>query len=644
MIRPNTQGRNPPVSKNVTSPEAQDWRRQIATEVAAIYARDPRVVAVTLGGSVARGSTDRYSDADIYCYCRDLPSTREFSAWARQAGGERCNCYGDADAVWGHYYFDDFMMDVKLMLVSALETLLDDVVDRFDTDESKQFTIGGILDCVPICGKPLVEKWQTKAAAYPLELARAKVRQHLWFGPHWYMLPMLRDRGEVLYIYEFFHRWTKNIVGILAALNRRYDRGELKGVAPFLDSLPVKPKDVARRLRSCYEIEAEVAIEEFHHIIEEVFNLVEEHMPEIDTREARRIFNHPPLASDDPPQRRYSEWRANDAKQEPIVVAGIDSNLKLAAKGDLSAVKKILVEKSSMLNAMNEGHHRTLLWEAANGNRMEVVRYLVEKGADVNIPGRYRSETLVLLKPYCIARKKKRKQIAEYLLKNGTEIDIYSAAFLGELEILKKHTEENENSANILHPDDSVWSIIPLHYAVAGGQTETANHLIQIKTNVSKHSELLLDMACRLGRMDLIHLLVDAGADPLKTPVFSVVYKSSPEIMAFFFGKGVDVDKKDNVTGWPPIAYVSRGDKGEHPEKVKSLIKYGADVNASGPKGVTALHAAAKAGFVSVIDALLNAGADVDAKMKSGETPLALARKHKRAAAEELLKENGATA
>ena len=286
----------------MASAETQDWRRQIATEVAAIYAHDPRVVAVALGGSVARGSTDRYSDADIYCYCHDLPSEQDFLAWAQQVGGERCKCYGDVDAIWGHYYFDDFMIDVKLMLVSALETVLDDVIDRFDTEEGKHFVVGGILDCAPVCGAALIEKWRTKAAAYPMELARAKVRKHLWFGPHWYLLPMLRDRGEVLYVYEFFHRWTRHIVGILAALNRRYDRGELKGVALFLDNLPIKPEDVSLRLQSCYEMKAETALDEFHRLIEEVFDLVEEHMPEIDAHEARRIFNHPPLASDNPPQ------------------------------------------------------------------------------------------------------------------------------------------------------------------------------------------------------------------------------------------------------------------------------------------------------------------------------------------------------
>ena len=142
--------------------------------------------------------------------------------------------------------------------------------------------------------------------------------------------------------------------------------------------------------------------------------------------------------------------------------------------------------------------------------------------------------------------------------------------------------------------------------------------------------------------MDLIRLLVDAGADPARVEVFSVVYKGSFEIMEFFFRNGVDVNKKGKVTGWPPIAYVSRGDKGEHPEKVQSLIQYGAAVDAPGPKGVTALHAAAKAGFSTVIEVLLDAGANINAKTDAGETPLDLSRKHKRTAASKLIETNGA--
>jgi hypothetical protein len=155
------------------------------------------------------------------------------------------------------------------------------------------------------------------------------------------------------------------------------------------------------------------------------------------------------------------------AKPKRTVMTGIDPVLKFAAKGNLAVVKKILAEQPAFLNAMSDGHHRTFLWEAAHSNRLEVVKYLVQKGADVNIPGRYRSETFVLLKPYCIAAKRQRKEIANFLLTNGTERDIYSVAFLGNLEMLKKLVAKNASLINATHPEDSAWDATPLHYAIA---------------------------------------------------------------------------------------------------------------------------------------------------------------------------------
>lgn len=45
----------------------------------------------------------------------------------------------------------------------------------------------------------------------------------------------------------------------------------------------------------------------------------------------------------------------------------------------------------------------TLLGEAANKGRLEVVENLIEQGADVVIPGRYRNETLIQIKPFTAA-------------------------------------------------------------------------------------------------------------------------------------------------------------------------------------------------------------------------------------------------
>ncbi len=59
----------------------------------------------------------------------------------------------------------------------------------------------------------------------------------------------------------------------------------------------------------------------------------------------------------------------------------------------------------------------------------------------------------------------------------------------------------------------------------------------------------------------------------------------------------------------------------ENTALVRAMIRYGADVTVL-YKGRTALHCAAKAGFVNVVEALIEYGSDVNALNERGQTPL----------------------
>ena len=104
---------------------------------------------------------------------------------------------------------------------------------------------------------------------------------------------------------------------------------------------------------------------------------------------------------------------------------------------------------------------------------------------------------------------------------------------------------------------------------------------------------------------------------------------------------GLDCDKK-YIHGWPPIAYLCRGDKGEHPEKIERLLKYVKNINAQTPKGISALHCASKAGYLKVVKLLIENGIEINIRDKRGETPLHYSRKYKRIEVENYLVNNGA--
>jgi len=318
-----------------------------------------------------------------------------------------------------------------------------------------------------------------------------------------------------------------------------------------------------------------------------------------------------------------------------------DKVLKIASKGELKKIKDLLITYPDILNRPSEGHNRTILWEAVNKNRIPLAEYLIQKGADVNIPGRYRSQTFVLLKPYCIAVRNKNQQLQNLILSNGHQMDIYSLSYLGKLDDIQKAIRSNKKLINYPQREDNSWRVIPLHFAVVSKKIETVRELIKLGSEVKAHSKLLYDIACRTNEIDIIKLLSNHGGIPTEVDVFSVFYNCNDEVINYFTANGLNCDKLTDL-GWPALVYLCRGDKGEHPEKVKKLLQHIKNINAQTPKGVTALHASAKAGFTRVTQVLIDHGININTRDINGKTALSYSIKNKREETKDILLKHGA--
>lgn len=297
-----------------------------------------------------------------------------------------------------------------------------------------------------------------------------------------------------------------------------------------------------------------------------------------------------------------------------------DKILALARRGDLAALRSLLKADPGLIAAAGP-HGRTLLWEAVRFGHETLADFLLEHGAPVDVPGRHRAESHVLLTPLCVSRWRGRDALTARLETHGAKLDAYGAAFLGDFPAVRRFVETDPAVVNRPLPDDTIWKTTPLHFASSGGQWEIASFLCEHGADIALHGPLLLDIAARRGNRALVELFLDRGAIVQSLTAFSVlISENAAELLPILVPRGLDING-DNF-GYPALVYAARGDKGEHPEWIEVLLAYGADVNIRDRKGNTALHAAARAGFCKVATVLLNAGADVNTRNSAGRTPL----------------------
>ncbi len=295
-----------------------------------------------------------------------------------------------------------------------------------------------------------------------------------------------------------------------------------------------------------------------------------------------------------------------------------------AGRGDLDTVHAVLAEKPHWLRRIG-AHGRTMLWEAAYRGRLEMVAYLADLGADIDACGCHFTPLLVDISAYCAARYKKHDVVAEYLLDRGAVRDIYTAAYLGDLEALRRCLDRDPGlaTAEKAQADINVQATA-LHYAVAPGHGEVASLLLARGADPRPYGYYLVRFCIWRDRVDILGMLIAAGLDPSTSePPRSGI--ANPAMIELLKANGVDYGPDHAEGGWPPIVFQSRGDRGGNVDRVRALIDSGADVNVRNHKGQSALHCAAKAGFGDIVALLLAHGADVNARDAQGETPLATA-------------------
>lgn len=273
------------------------YLRSLVEKAASVYQTEPRVKAMMLTGSTALGLVDSISDTDTIIYYDELPSEAEIVALREQIQDSPGDWYGkDPEHGYAEYYFiRGVKCDFGHTRIASWESVLTDVLDNHDTDLIKQKMMGGMVDGIPLYGHELIEQWKTRARAYPDALARQMVQNHLRFRPLWVVRDMAAGRDDLLWYYEEAVTLQKNILGILLGLNRKYHPSDIKHMDWMLSQLTITPDNLSARLKAALRAEPLEGIQQMSLLVEETLDLVDQHMPEIDTKERRQRFRMPTM-------------------------------------------------------------------------------------------------------------------------------------------------------------------------------------------------------------------------------------------------------------------------------------------------------------------------------------------------------------
>jgi ankyrin repeat protein len=282
-----------------------------------------------------------------------------------------------------------------------------------------------------------------------------------------------------------------------------------------------------------------------------------------------------------------------------------------AMKRNYNQVIKLLIEKGADVNIRNKrGHipscyYITPLHKAIMCENLEIIQELLKRGATLNPSlfdvhgsqtyGFYGMSSIPPMPPLCIAARKGKLAIFNFLIANGADINV-----------LEPYTNNTI-----------------LHCAVKGGNLELVKQLLNQKTNLvlkSRSGRIPLHIAAKKGRLDLCELLFEAK--PSMNYINYIGLKNISSMQLSEEGINQENPNELNLEDYRDFennTLLHFASMGGNAKLVDLVLELESDFDILNDKRQTPLRIAIEKGHVEVIKLLLEAKAAFDIEYEEEE-------------------------
>lgn len=359
----------------------------------------------------------------------------------------------------------------------------------------------------------------------------------------------------------------------------------------------------------------------------------------------------------------YDNGRGNTALMWTCLIEDKDMALFLIKKGaDVNYVVSFTPSNEYKADLIKEGIDKkylnylksgtvTPLSRSIDANKEEMVSFLIENGADVNLAVSINNEEY----SYTMLQKaiyNGNKKIISLVLDAGAKInDNYRNRGTALITAVDTQNYDSEIVSLLIERgadvdlESAFNSHTPLTFAVSQNNKDAVLLLLKNGADPNKKSSKFgspLMIAFQVVNREMISLLIKNGADP--SEIFLVAAAMpKPDAAKFLLDNGADINCE--LSGQTPlISAICLSTK----EMVLFLISNGADVNyeTSRPSeknaARTPLESAIVTGNAEMVSLLITYGADVNYKTRNGNTPLLFAALHGKSELVPILKDAGA--